>query len=234
VKNNRPTYRELERRLAAAEPIVEALKHHEVDAIVGEKKIAFLLLKKVTETLMTSEAGFSAMFELAGVGMIQADALAFHLTRVNQTFCEMMGYSNAELLSKTYLGLTHPLDRQRDMKGLSRVIRDKADSWSIEKRCVRKDGSVVWVSVHGAVVRDEAGVAVRFIAMITDMTALKQAEQEHRDVERKLENQVQERTAELSRTIQSLRRQVAKRKRVQQVLRDNSSSKKAKPSRKVQ
>ena len=40
----KPTYQELEKRLAVAEPIVKALKNHEVDAVVGEEKIAFLLL----------------------------------------------------------------------------------------------------------------------------------------------------------------------------------------------
>ena len=52
------------------------------------------------------------MFELSGVGMIQADAPGFRFTRVNQKFCEIAGYSAEELLSKTYIGLTHPEDRQ--------------------------------------------------------------------------------------------------------------------------
>ena len=45
TKRIRPTYQDLEKRLALAEPIAAALKHHEVDAVVGEKKIAFLLLR---------------------------------------------------------------------------------------------------------------------------------------------------------------------------------------------
>ena len=85
------------------------------------------------------------MFELSGVGMIQADAPGFRFTRVNRKFCEIAGYSAEELLSKTYIGLTHPEDRQRDMAELARMLRGKADSWSIEKRCVRKDGSLIWV-----------------------------------------------------------------------------------------
>ena len=94
-----------------------------------------------------------------------------------------MGYSAEELLAETYIGLTHPLDRQRDMSELARVLRGKADSWSIEKRCVCKDGSVVWVGVNGAVLRDSAGRAIRIMAMISDLTASKHAEQELRDAE---------------------------------------------------
>lgn len=87
------------------------------------------------------------------------------------------------MLTKTYIGLTHPQDRQRDLRELTRMLRGKADSWSIEKRCVRKDGSVVFVGVNGAILRDGTGRAVRILAMISDLTASKQAEQELRDAE---------------------------------------------------
>ena len=171
MSKSRPTYQELENRLAAAEPIVDALKHHEVDAVVGAEKIAFLLLREVREELVNSEAGFRAMFELSGVGMLQADSPAFRFTRVNQKFCEIAGYSADELLTKTYIGLTHPQDRQRDMDGLARVLQAKTNSWSIDKRCVRKDGSVVSVRVNGAALRDVAGRVVRILAMISDLPA---------------------------------------------------------------
>lgn len=206
MSKSRPTYQELEKRLAAAEPIVEALKHHEVDAVVGEGKIAFLLLHKVEEALVNSEAGFRAMFELPGVGMVQADAPAFRFTRVNQKFCETAGYSADELLAKTYIGLTHPRDRQRDMKELTRVLRAKTDAWSIEKRFVRKDGSVIWVSVNGVALRDESGRAVRIMAMITDITARKQAEQVLRD----RSEQLRRLASELTLAKHSARRRIAR------------------------
>jgi len=173
MKKSKPTYTDLEARLAVVEPIVAALKGHEVDAIVGEKKIALLLLPEVTQALQDSEAGFRAMFELSGVGIFQADAPAFRFTRVNPTFCEMTGYSAADLLTQSYIGLTHVQDRKRDMKALSRVIRDKANSWTIEKRCLRKNGGIIWVRVNGAVVRDENGQAVRVVAMASGIRATK-------------------------------------------------------------
>jgi PAS domain S-box-containing protein len=172
-----PTYKELEKRLAAAEPIIEALKHHEVDAVVGKEKIAVLLLREVGEELQNSDASFRAMFELAGIGMIQADTPALRFTRVNRMFCEMSGYSAQELLAKTYLSLTHPQDFARDMRELARILRGKADSWSIEKRCLRKDGRIIWISVHGAAVRDDSGRTVRIMAMISDITQHKRAEE---------------------------------------------------------
>lgn len=176
MSKTKPTYQELEKRLAVAESIVDALKNHEVDAVVGEKTIAFLLLRDVTEALRISDAGFRALFELPGIGMIQADNPGFRFTSVNQKFCEITGYSAEELLTKTYIGLTHPEDRQRDMRELAQVFRGKADLWSIEKRCVRKDGSLMWAGVHGAVLRDDTGRVVRIMAMISDLTASKQVE----------------------------------------------------------
>ena len=131
--------------------------------------------------MLASDAGFRAMFELSGIGMVQAVSPSFRFTRVNQKFCEITGYSAEELLTKTYIGLTDPRDRRRDMNALARVLRAKADSWSIEKRCVRKDGGVIWVGVNGAALRDDSGRAVRIMAMVSDITARKHAEQLLRD-----------------------------------------------------
>ena len=181
MSKTKPTYQELEERLAAAGAIAEALKNHEVDAVVGEEKIAVLLLREVEETLRISDAGFRAIFELTGIGMIQADTPDFRFTRVNRKFCEIVGYSAEELLTKSYIGLTDPQDRQRDMSTLTQVLRGKTDTWFIEKRCVRKDGSVVRVGVHGAVLRDDAGRAVRIVAMVSDLTASKQTERKLHD-----------------------------------------------------
>jgi len=218
VRKTKPTYQQLEKRLAAAEPIIEALKRQEVDAVVGEGKIAFLLLRKVEEALLESNGEFSAMFDLYGIGMVQADTPAFRFTRVNPKFCEIAGYSAEELLTKTYIDFSHPQDRKRDLKVLARVIRGKTDSWSMEKRCFRKDGRIIWVGVHGAALRDHAGRVVRIMAMIEDITARKQAEQQLCDAQERLEKRDQERTAVMSQMFRSLRSRVAKRKLADQLL----------------
>ena len=175
MTRNMPTYQELLTRLVAAEPIVEALKRHEVDAVVGQEKLAFLLLGEVREELVSCEEAFRALFGLPGVGMIQADAPAFRINKANEKFCQIIGFSTEELLDKTWIGLTHPLDRPRNMKLLASVIRGKADAWSLEKRCIRKNGGTVWVSVNGAALRNESGRVVRILVMITDITAVKEA-----------------------------------------------------------
>ena len=205
MKPTRPTYQELATRLATVEPIIEALKHHEVDAVVGQERLAFLLLNEVREEMVNSEAGFRAIFDLSGVGMFQADAPAFQFTRVNQKFCEITGYPAAELLTKTYIGLTDPLDRKKAMQSLAKVIRGQVDSWTLERRYVRKDGGVVWLSSHGAALRDEAGRVVRIMAMIGDITGHKQAEQALRE----RSEQLRKLAAELTRAERRERQRIA-------------------------
>src|ERR1043165_2900582 len=133
MSKSKPTYQQLDKRLAAVEPVIEALRIHEVDAVVGEGKIAFLLLRKVEEAWLESNGECSAIFNLGGIGMIQADTPSLRFTRVNAKFCEITGYSAEELLTKTYIDLTHPQDHKRVIKTISRVIRGETDSWSKEK-----------------------------------------------------------------------------------------------------
>ena len=166
MKTTKLTYKELEKRSAVLEAVVEALRHHEVDAVVGEKKISLLLLPEVTEELRKSEAALAAMFELPSIGMFQADKPAFRFTRVNRKFCEMMGYTAEELLGKSLIGVTHQRDRRRGMIELSRMLHGRVDSWSIEKRCVRKDGTIITVNIDGTMLRDQHGQAFRIMAMI--------------------------------------------------------------------
>lgn len=197
----KPTYQQLERRLAEIEPVIEALRGHEVDAVVGENKIAFLLLQEVEEALLESERAFRALFDLSGVGMAQADAPGFRFTRVNPRLCEMTGFAADELLAMAWLELTHPDDRAGDMKELARVLRGEADAWTTEKRCVGKGGRILWVLVNGTVLRDDTGKAVRIVAMMEDVTARKQIEQELRDSCKGLERLVRERIGELPQAI---------------------------------
>ncbi len=212
MRKTKPTYQQLEERLAAAEPIIEALKRQEVDAVVGEEKIAFLLLRKVEEAWLESNGEFSALFGLDGIGLIQADTPAFRFSRVNPRFCEIVGYSAEELLTTSYIDLTHPQDREKDLKALAQVIHGKTDAWSIEKRCVRKDGRVIWVAVHGSALRDQAGRTARIMAMIEDITARKPAGKPQLRAQEQLKKQLRERTAELLKIRRSLRSLVAKGK----------------------
>ena len=125
--------------------------------------------KRAEEKIRASEAEFRAMFEMASIGMAQADPRTGLWLRVNQKMCEITGYTADEMLHKQIEELTHPDDRQQDWKLFQRVVRGEAPDYHIEKRYLRKDGTVAWVNVNMAVIRDAVGRPTRTMATIEDI-----------------------------------------------------------------
>jgi PAS domain S-box-containing protein len=134
-------------------------------------------LSRERETLVRAESEFRAMFELAGVGMSQADPADGHLLRVNQRFCAITGYSAEELLSMRFSDITHPSEREEDFAAYQRMVRGESPTYRREKRYVRKDGEFVWVQVTATMQRDASGAASRSIAVVIDISERKRVEE---------------------------------------------------------
>jgi PAS domain S-box-containing protein len=134
--------------------------------------------KKAEEALRASEVQFRAMFEVASIGIAQADIRTGKWLRVNQKMCEITGYSADEMLRMRIPEITHPEDRQRDWEAFQRVVRGETQDYRLEKRYVRKDGSLVWVNVNMTVIRDADGQPMRTMATIEDITERKRMEEE--------------------------------------------------------
>ncbi len=122
------------------------------------------------DALQDREAEFRAIFELSGVGQAQVDPATGRFLRVNRTLCDLTGYGADELLAMTFSDLTHPDDRAEDAELVRQVVEGRAETWSNEKRYVRKDGEILWVEVTGTLVRDPAGHALRTVAVINDIS----------------------------------------------------------------
>lgn len=133
--------------------------------------------KQAEEALANSEREFRAIFELAGSGKAQLDPTTSRFTRVNRKLCEITGYSQQELLERTYLDITHPEDRAADLERFLAVMQGGEDTWVSEKRFIRKDGRIAWVLVTGRVIRDAHGWPMHGIATIQDITERKFAEE---------------------------------------------------------
>ncbi len=155
--------------------------------------------KQAEEALRQSEENFRAMFELASIGMGQADPFTGRLLRVNKRLCEITGYPAAELLELRVADLTYEEDRERDAELFQGVVRGKLQDYRTEKRYVRKDGTLTWVNINMAVVRDAGGRPTRTMATIEDISKRKRMEDELRQFNQRLEQRVIERTAELTR-----------------------------------
>ncbi len=149
------------------------------------------------EALRAREKQYRLIFEMVGVGKVQADVKTKRINMVNAKFCEITGYSEAELLGMEFPLLTHPDDRVEDAKWFARGLVDPSSVYLVEKRYVRKDGSIIWVEVNAAILRDGTGQPVASVAMVQDITARLKAEADLRALNLELETRVLQRTAEL-------------------------------------
>lgn len=127
--------------------------------------------------LRESEGRFRSTFEQAAVGMAHV-GLGGEWLRVNEKLCEIVGYAREELLGLTFQGITHPEDLRRDEEAFRRLLLGEMDTYSTEKRYVRKDGSSVWINLTTALSREVSGEQRYFISVIEDITDRKRYEQE--------------------------------------------------------
>lgn len=136
-----------------------------------------------------AHAGFSEraeplqeIFSQAAVGIAQID-LDCQWLLVNKRYCEMLGYSETELREKNVMEITHPDDWEQDRIVQRQLLSGEASSCTIEKRYIRKDGSVYWSRLHRSLVRDRENRPKYFIAIVEDITKQKEAEEAARHSE---------------------------------------------------
>ncbi len=127
------------------------------------------------QALAESEARLRAIFDSAPVGIAIADAAGRYLM-VNRAQCEMLGYSEAELLLQTYADITHPDDVQANLDLGARLQDGAISVGSIEKRYVRKDGTSFWVLLTIGLVRTAEGDVVGSVGVAQDITERREAE----------------------------------------------------------
>ncbi len=116
-------------------------------------------------------------YDMPFVGMAITSPDSKRWLRVNDHLCEMLGYPREELLALTWPELTHPDDVAADIALLERMMAGDIDGYALEKRFVRKDGSVVAVDLDVKYVRTQVGAAGMVVAMLHDITRRRQADE---------------------------------------------------------
>jgi PAS domain S-box-containing protein len=127
------------------------------------------------QALHESEQRFRSTFEQAAVGLAHVSRSGEWL-RVNQRLCEIIGYSRAELLDRSFQDITHPDDLEADLVALRRMLAGEIQIYRREKRYIRKDGTPIWVNLTASPAREAVGEPKYMIAVIEDISERKQAE----------------------------------------------------------
>ena len=146
--------------------------------------------------LAESEEQFRSIFELGLIGMAICSPENGWLL-ANDRLCEMLGYSREELLTKTWVELTHPDDLDSEMQLYQQILAGGLDGLSLEKRYIRKGGTVIHASVCVKSQRYPDGSIRQYIALIDDITPRKEMEAKLSKYSENLEYLVKLRTHEL-------------------------------------
>jgi PAS domain S-box-containing protein len=126
---------------------------------------------------LSPDSLFQNAFEFAAIGMALVSTEGKWL-RVNRAICEITGYSEPELLKRTFQEITHPDDLDLDLENVRKMLASEITTYQMEKRYFQKNGSIVWVLLSVSLVRTESGDPLFFISQIQDITRQKTSEQQ--------------------------------------------------------
>jgi two-component system, cell cycle sensor histidine kinase and response regulator CckA len=129
------------------------------------------------EALRQGLEQFRSAFSFAAIGMALV-APDGRFVQVNDSLCELVGYTSDELISRTFQDITHPEDLEADLEFVRQMLDGEIRTYQMEKRYVHKDGHLVWVLLSVSLVRSSDGAPVHFISQIQDVTARKAVEEQ--------------------------------------------------------
>lgn len=132
--------------------------------------------RKVLRDLSESEERFRKIFSEGSLGMSLANE-NYHFLQVNAYFCQLLGFSEEELIGRTFKEITHPKDLQTSIENIRKLEEGAISVYRDQKRYLKKNKDIVWGSVTVSTLMDKDGKTL-FLAMIEDITEYKRAEQE--------------------------------------------------------
>jgi PAS domain S-box-containing protein len=139
--------------------------------------------KQAEEALHESEERFRTLFEQAAVGVALLEIKTGRYKDINQKYCDFLGYTREEMLNFTFQDVTYPDDVNENSENNASLLAGKIREFSIEKRYIRKDGSIVWghLTASRLWAPGEVPAVYLHIAVVQDITERKQAEQQLKD-----------------------------------------------------
>ncbi|BAU47446.1 histidine kinase [Sulfurifustis variabilis] len=123
------------------------------------------------------------LFDVMAVGHAVNDVRTGHFLQVNSKLCELTGYTEKELLSRTIFDVIHPDDCEPVRERARRIAAGEVAEWQAEKRYLRKDGQIRWVLIAGRSVRSAQDADPRVVRAVQDVTERRIAEEALRESE---------------------------------------------------
>lgn len=133
-------------------------------------------IKKAEESLRQSEERYRAIYSQAFIGIALIDVPGRFL-QVNSKMVEMFGYSEDELLKLNFRDITHPDDLKKGLEQRKKLLQGKIDNYSVEKRYLHKNGTLIHADLLVSLVRDGKGVPMYTVAVYEDITERKRTEE---------------------------------------------------------
>ncbi|MGE0084532.1 MAG: PAS domain S-box protein [Desulfococcaceae bacterium] len=131
--------------------------------------------RRAEEALREKEQSLQAIFDMAGVAIAVTDA-GGKILQHNKALEQLVGYTDAEMENLPNIAISHPDDVRITEEHIQNILAGKTDSYRLEKRYVRKDGSVIWADVSVTAIRDENGGVHRLIGAGFDISRRRHAE----------------------------------------------------------
>lgn len=140
------------------------------------------------------ESLFRALFEQRAVGVAHVETPTGRFLRVNDRYAEILGYGRDDLAGLTFRDVTHPEDVTSSSELVDDLLDGRRREYTIDKRYVRKDGTLVWVTLSVSPMWAPGEPPSTHIAMVLDVTERKGAEARMADLNAELERRVARRT----------------------------------------
>lgn len=159
---------------------------HDADGVVqGVSGVATDLTERIRaeRAMQESERRFRSTFEQAAVGIAHV-ALDGRFLRVNQRLADMLGYSREELRALDFQSVTHAEDVAATVAAMAAIMDGRENTFTREKRYVRKDGAIVWANLTAALLRDGEDRPAYFVSVVEDITARKATEEQLRQAQK--------------------------------------------------
>ncbi len=142
-----------------------------------------VILRDITEAkqaereLHEARVRFERAFENAPIGMALVDP-GGDWVAVNRALCQLVGRDERNLLATDFQSITHADDLEADLELVRRALAGEIQGFTMEKRYLRPDGSLVWADLSVSLVHDDEGEPLYFVSQIQDITQRKDSEEE--------------------------------------------------------